>query len=854
VEKVYLPKIFTSDVRAVGMDVTQGIVPEPKRPDVGLAILARPLAPYRDIAKKGSATPRGLVRPISPKFVYLLNNDREDPRENRIRFLRRKTKTIVRVYASAIKAPNGKSVPDVQMKLYGFRRGRELPGSPLLSQTGPLTVPAGPPFTTHAMRIGYSPADGKLPVFTFTLPASWTEQGNLAMLATPTLVGARLDAQCDTIDCRLNQQTGSGELLFSEPGVVIVRSVAMKPSADPALPAPATVFQRTTSLSPVEAVPTPYQATIDIDSITKCKKASPTDKSCDDPNGAASALIAQWYNANKVTPTGLLRSMTIGVHSGYPAINGYSTWPGKCDANANGGAICETENIHPVSQVDAGRPLTSVAHEYFHDLGRPHADGPTSGCGGDGEARPDRTGRAATIGLDRLDGSGGSLTEPYRIVSPDLPGQGPQLYDLMSYCANNAGDPDSWLSAYNWDLLAGEWSAFLARGSASVATLRALARPAAGPALEISGYADATGTHVSEVSPAPGGLSARIAAAPSSSSFRAVVRGAGGGVAGSAPLFATYGHLDSGRRGQPEIPFASFHGVVPAASAQRLEILRDGGLVAAVARTTNAPRVRLLSPRRGTVGRGRSVAVRWRASDADRGALTAYVDYSASGGRRWRNVFTGANRGRVTLPSRYLSGSRRARLRVRVNDGFNETAAVSGPLRALGSAPAVTIERVRTRRVAADATLSLRGHAFDDAFRPLPARRLRWVDRGRVIGRGAGLGVAGLSPGTHLIRLVARDHSGRDGSAAIRMRVLAVRPFFTTFAAPAKLGRRSRAVRLQLATNVSATLRVAGRRYALTRRRRAVTLRVKPGRGTLAIAMRLDSGRRAAVKTLRIAR
>ncbi len=842
-EKIYLPKFFTTDVRAVGIDVSQGVVPDPPRPG-GISILEKAL-----VSLRGGASPRGALF----KRLFALDNDQQNPRDNRITWMQKGGKTIVRVYASAIQAPNGKSVSNVQMKLYGVNGGQDLPGSPLLSQTGPLTVPTGPPFTTHAMRIGYSPADGTLPVFTFTLPDSWT-QGNLALLAAPTLVGARLDAQCDTLDCKLNQQTGSGQLQFNNTGLFIIRSVAMKPSADPPLASPSKLFDQAINLSPVAVLPSPYQATIDIDSITKCKKASAADKSCDDPNGAASGLIGNWYNANKVAPLSLIKSMTIGIHSGYSQINGYSSWPGKCDENANGGAICETEDVHPVSQVDAGRPLTSVGHEMFHDLGRPHADNSASGCGGNGEGKPDSRGHLRGIGLDRHAGSGGSTTEPYRILSPDLPGQKSEQYDIMSYCTNNYPDDDSWLSPHNWDTVAGDWIFFLKRATASAA-LRTLARPAAGPGLDVSGYADGTGTHLSHVAPAAGGAAASIAAAPASSAFRAVARGTGGGVVGSVPLFVTYGHLDARRRGQPSTPFASFHGVVPATGAQRLEIIRDGSPATAASRSARAPRVRLLAPRRGTIGRGRTVVVRWRATDADGGALSAYVDYSTDGGRRWRTVSIGPNRGRAVLSSGLFTGSRRARVRVRVNDGFNETAGVSGPLRAVGSPPAVTIEPSRRRlRIPADATLALRGHAFDDAFRLLRGRSLRWATGRRVLARGEGVGVSGLTPGSHVIRLVARDRAGREGSAAVRVQVTAVRPFFVSLSAPRRLARGARSVRLKLATNVASVLRAGGRRYALSRRGRTVTVRVRPGRGTLALGLRLSAGRKAATKTLRIPR
>ena len=102
---------------------------------------------------------------------------------------------------------------------------------------------------------------------------------------------------------------------------------------------------------------------------------------------------------------------------------------------------------------------------------------------------------------------------------------------------------------------------------------------------------------------------------------------------------------------------------------------------------------RVLAPRAGArLGGGRSVTLRWRATDADRDALTVHVEYSLSGGGTWRTVFVGPNHGTARLPASFLGRTTRAVIRVRANDGFNEAHAKSGrwrgPTAARGSAPA----------------------------------------------------------------------------------------------------------------------------------------------------------------------
>jgi len=846
----YLPGLFAAEVHAVGIDVTQGTVPDPPRPSV----LSR-------IAKSASvkALRASAAGTTAAPGYYALNNDKQDPRVNRIKWLQRYGTTVVRVYASALLAPNGASVPNVQMKLYGFRDGHELPGSPLVSQTGPLTVPLGPPFTTHAMRVGYSPADGSLPAFTYTLPHDWVSgEGNVAMLAVPQLVGRRLDRQCSTLPCKLAEQAGSGDFQFNYTGLFIVRSVAMTASGDPALPDPSSVFGPAANITPVAVLASPYQGTVDITPITTCK-AGDKSQPCTDPNGWVTGQIGNWLANNQPVIPATVKVATIGVHKGHGQAQGYSGWPGTCPDNSVwGGAICESSTNSPVSQVEVNRPLTSVAHEMQHDLGRPHADDSSSGCGGNGEGKPDSKGQMLSIGLDRRPGSGGSLTNPYAILAPGNPGRPSAYYDPMSYCAST-GEGDSWASAHNWDELASEWIFFLKRAAASsVLAPAALATSAAsGASLQVTGITEGSATHITQVQPASrAAAAASAAAAPAYSPIRALARGAGGAVVGNVPLSFTTGHLDSGRRGVPATPVIFFHGVVPAGGAARVEVLRSGALAATRTRSAHAPRVRLLAPRRGTIGRGRTVTVRWSATDTDGGPLSSSVDYSADGGRRWRTVLAAARgSGSARLPSRYFTGSRDARMRVRVSDGFNQGVASSARLRAIGSPPAVRIAAPRSgQRYLSDASVYLAGSAFDDAFRRLAGRSLRWYAGRRRVGTGETATASGLAPGLVRIRLVARDRRGRAAIASIRMRVSAASPFFTSLLWPGRIRRGARSLVLKAATNEPALLGAGGKRYRVGPRVRRLRVAVPRGRRPFTLQRSLSAYGRRATRSVAVAR
>jgi hypothetical protein len=252
---------------------------------------------------------------------------------------------------------------------------------------------------------------------------------------------------------------------------------------------------------------------------------------------------------------------------------------------------------------------------------------------------------------------------------------------------------------------------------------------------------------------------------------------------------------------------------------------------------------------------GRSTTVRWRARDEDDDELTISVDYSANGGRRWRTISIGPDGGRVTLPTSFLTGSTNARMRVRANDGFDEVAALSGRFVSAGVPPVVRIlAPVPATRISADATLVAQGEAHDDAGRRLVGRRLTWRLGRRIVGRGQEMSVFDLPAGRRRLVLSAQDARGRVGTASVRVRVLPVAPLFVELGAPRAIKRSAGAVRVRVVTNVSATLRIGGRRYDVGRRPRVVSVRVRAGRRPVRLRAKLAAGGRRSTATLVIRR
>jgi len=213
----------------------------------------------------------------------------------------------------------------------------------------------------------------------------------------------------------------------------------------------------------------------------------------------------------------------------------------------------------------------------------------------------------------------------------------------------------------------------------------------------------------------------------------------------------------------------------------------------------------------------------------------------------------------VQLPARLLSRSNRARVRVRVNDGFRETAATSRGFRSPGGAPVAQILSPRRgARQPNDAPLVLRGQAFDDADRSLTGRRLRWYVGRKLVGTGTQTAPVGLKAGRHRVRLLARDRFGRVGRASITIRLTAARPAFLVLTAPKSAKRSARTLSLKVASTLRARLTVRGgrraQRFSVSRRAKTVRVRVKPGRRPLTLRLTLAAGGRSTPATVSVAR
>jgi hypothetical protein len=748
-------------------------------------------------------------------------------------------KTVARVYADAkTKLPfnplnqlRGRG-PPVAVLLYGFRGGRPLPGGPLTAEAGPTKLDLGGPFDITAAQRARAGA-----AYTFTLPWSWTSDAvTLRAVVNPPGTSPSLH-ECGS--CGANNAFTLTGVRFRRTGSARFFPLAIKVNDRLPIryPDSGPIFDKADAVTPLHFEVNPYFGVLDMTDLThissvtvsKCfvgvfPCSSETLTSADDIDKYRRILslerLRQWGEQNRVTSSA---SYIIGVVRGGQGIGGVTNHGGELYGD-----------VQPQSVVEDYRPLSATAHEIHHGLGRRHAG---LKCGSNdngqvGEPWPEGDwGYIEGFGLDT------STPSPYKVIdpdrsplkdNPDTDQNERKYYDLMSYCAT--GEPNSWISTINWDRAVGFHPPSRRRERPSRVSEAAVG---SGPTLEVSAV-EASHTFITGVRKSDVGPTAGAAGSP----YRLVARDRQGNLIAQAGVVAIDQHVDGPGS------FRTLRGRVKAPGAYAVDIVKSGKVVAERLRSAHAPRVRVLSPRKGAkVGGKHPVELRWKATDAEDKRLAVTAEYSRDGGKHWRTVYVGANGGKATIPSLLLAGSLNARLRIVANDGFNDGSATSGRFVSLGSPPQVSIdEPAQGERASLGSSVAFAGKAFDENGRRLAGKRLSWFDGKHLLGRGERIATTGLHAGKRSVRLVARDARGRKSSAAVVVRVTPVQPLFLKLKAPRTLGRTAKRVKLVVAATVPSTLKAGGRKFDVSRRSRTVSVPVATGKKPLKLTLKLVAG------------
>lgn len=706
--------------------------------------------------------------------------------------------TVVRVFVdSRDLGPNGTISPPPALLLSARDdKGNLLSGSPRGPQFTPVALPLGEA-TSVPLTQRLDPGGA----YVFDMPASWTVNGLSLTAQLDAKPGSASGSavQCsDDPQCASNNSfTLSGITFVPAQGDLTIEPVELRVNNTP-LADPNGIFGPALNLLPAaqgRAGVGHYYGTVDITDIA----SSPTTYA-DDGARAWDALVQFMDNA---APTGVFVAGTSN-YAQYGPLGQVviGVYPQRFDVPNGIGGMTKGYTDSPVAVVSGcdsaitgctpSRPLSSDAHELGHALGRLHASG-CNGGGSNGQRAeswpPDEQGNIHGVGLDRRPGSGGA-SGPYAIIAPTA-------FDFMSYCAQRGGgDTNDWISVPGWNEEIDSqgwppaWSAdkktTFSAPAGRVAQMRVTG---ADPQLLVRGFLDHAGkVVVTEVEPLLPGIAVPLPAAQapilSTAGYRIVTRDAHGARLTDVPVDATRSHVDGNGRGIAGSNTTFLYAVVPASGAASLSIVQHGTTLFQRVAPPHIPSVAIVAPATGaTVGRATTftlsvgtapstVRVAWQTADPDSVPRIAMVDYSADGGTTWRPVYLGPDKGSVDLSSTYFAGSRTARVRVRVNDGFHEGLAVSGLFAALGAPPTV---RIDSPVAGAHGTIfggfSLRGTAFDDANRPLRGRSLAWSVDGRQVGSGGQVMVSDLDYGTHQVSLQATDGGGRTGSAVVSVTV-----------------------------------------------------------------------------------
>ncbi|MCW3013646.1 MAG: hypothetical protein JWO02_738 [Solirubrobacterales bacterium] len=753
--------------------------------------------------------------------------------------------TVVRVYANSRRPLAGGAVPP--MTLVGFKDGRQLGGGALLPDARPTALPvAAPHVIADADKVSTTS------VYTFTLPWQWA-QGNVVLRAEINPPGL-LPPVAECRLCRNDNAFTVTNIPFKATTRVrfVPAAITVNGAGPNGFPDPSPLFAGARATSPLPFDLPDYQGTLDMSDLANATTV--TVKSCflgifpcsssqraitqSERLGFALSRLGDWAtnDSSSVYPIGVF-------HDG-------STLGGV----TNGGAQLYG-GTQPLSLVRDSRPLTSLAHEVGHGLGRPHA-GLTCGSNANGQVGeawpPSDDGALDGIGLDT------TKAPPYAVLDAAAAGAPATYFDLMSYCANTnektAGGnvPNAWMSLRNWErALVLNAPKLRAAAPRTTSTARvAVAAQAKPNTLRVQALVPVDGApSILNVAPDAGGPTPIDPAAR----YRLIARDAAGKELATAGAVGQLQHVEAAP------PIVIVTGRVPAAGAAAVDVVQDGTVVTQQVASKNAPVVRVLSPRQGTtVGQGGRAQIRWRATDADAGdKLTAIVEYSSDNGRTFRTVSIGASKGTLRLPAAMLTASRQARVRVRVQDGFRETVATSGRFVSLGAPPRARIVTPGpgvTTRVEAGSGVTLRGEAFDDAGRALSGPALTWRVGKRTIARGDLVVAAGLPPGRQRIVLQAKDRAGRTSIATVLVQMTPRPPLFLALKGPSRLRANARTLTLTVVASYASRLSIGTTKLTVGRTPRKVTVAVKPGSSLLQLTAALSSGRLVSRQTVQIPR
>jgi hypothetical protein len=258
-----------------------------------------------------------------------------------------------------------------------------------------------------------------------------------------------------------------------------------------------------------------------------------------------------------------------------------------------------------------------------------------------------------------------------------------------------------------------------------------------------------------------------LSSRPRKSPYALVLSDARGRVVGRFPFRPTEVGEDSARSIDEVVPFRR--------DTRRIAIMRGRRKLDSARVSAHAPTVRLIAPKKKKLSE-KSVKVRWRARDADRGHPTVTLLYTPDG-KRYLPVASHLRRRTYRVELTELPGGRRAGFRVVANDGVLTAIDDSARLRVPAKPPRVAIATPAPgTALTAGQPVELAASVLD--LQDVPFRSSGVVWRSSLqgeLGRGNTIS-ASLSPGIHEIAATATNSMGKSAAATVTVRVDAVPP------------------------------------------------------------------------------
>jgi hypothetical protein len=742
--------------------------------------------------------------------------------------------TVARVYVSAFFLTNIKALPGVDVRLHAFRAGKEIAGGPLSPSAAPAAVKLG-----ESGCVTVADRTSSDNIYTFVLPPAWT-YGTVTLQAeilplTPNINGQLLD-ECGSHFCQVLKRFTLRNIAFNR-----IRWPGIKPlriTANGVVPvgADAATYQAR-MLDPGDPGLWSYQGDIDVSAYIAL-----ADAVAKNPFFASLSRrdIIEGGALNDVQTWGTYlsggRSIVMGIAPQLDSV--YGVTRGHISSIPTHSGL---ETV-PAMIVSTTRPLTSVAHELGHMIGRPHAGQNCPGTkAGDKQAGepwlPDDQGFLQGVGLDLWGiapgGFKATASTPYLAMAS---GSADQFYDYMSYCVGS-DEGHAWLSPRGWNDEVGYLEAWTHKtGGATGPAVRA-ATPV--PVLTLSAIGRDDVGIILSTTPGKG-----VPAHPGAGAVLVGYNASGAEVSRAAAQDTVL--EDSGLH--------SYTGVLASTGVSRVVLVSATGVVLATqTRSAHAPKVAITSPRAGvTIGGSHAVRVTWKATDADRDRLVETVEASADDGRTWRQVYRGAGH-TVLLPAAYFTASSRARLRVTVNDGFRSTSVVSGRLHVLAAPATVHIDSPTPKATfRSDGSLTLVGSA-STVLGPVPSSKLVWYLDGRQIAKGSHASVRNLPPGHRILTLRVAGDRGRGARVAVTIK--AVTPPFLAVRVAASVSTNARFVTVHLRSGAAVTVTSGGKRVVLKAKGSAILrVPITPGHGEVVLTLTATLRRSTYVFTRAVAR